>query len=64
MTQPRDSSHQHSPAPESHHAQPALEDEALKVGGGGLQFQGFGAVDPVGFLSLPVRVVHALHVLP
>lgn len=55
---------QHSSAPESHHAQSAFEHEALKVRGGGLQFQAFGAVDSVGFLRLPVRIVHALHVLP
>lgn len=56
--------HQHSPASESHHAHSAFEHEALKVGGGNLQLEGFGAVDPIGFLSLSVRIVHALHVLP
>lgn len=54
--------HQHSSASESHHAQPAFEHEALKVGGGHLQLEGFGAVGSVGFLSFSVRIVHALHV--
>lgn len=57
--------HQHPPASESHHAQPALEHEAFEVGGGHLPpLDGLGAVVPVGFLSLSVGVVHALHVLP
>lgn len=57
--------HQHPPASEPHHAQPALEHEALEVGGGHLPpLDGLGAVVSVGFLGLSVGVVHALHVLP
>lgn len=56
--------HQHSSAPEPHHAHSAFEHEALEVGGGHLQLQGFGAVDSVSLLGLSVGIVHALHVLP
>lgn len=60
---PEVGAHQHSSASEPHHAHSAFEHEALEVCGGHLQFEGFGAVHPVGLLGLSVRIVHALHVL-
>ena len=57
-------SHQHPPPAEAHHADPALEHEAVQVGHGHLQLQGLGSVNAVRLLGLPVGVVHPLHVLP
>lgn len=55
--------HQHPPAAEAHHAQPALEHEALVVSGSDARLESFGAADSVSFLGLPLWVVHPLHVL-
>ena len=57
-------SHQHPPPAEAHHADAALEHEAVQVGRGHLQLQSLGAVHAVCLLGLPVGVVHPLHVLP
>lgn len=56
--------YQHPPPSEAHHAESALEHEALEVSGGLLMFQSFGAVVPIRLLGLALRVVHPLHVLP
>lgn len=54
---------QHSSPPETHHAQTALECEAVVVCGGDAGFEGLGTADAVSFLGLPFRVMHPLHVL-
>lgn len=59
-----DFTHQHSSASESHHAESAFEHKALKVGGRHLPFEAFRAVVSICLLSLSVRIVHSLHVLP
>lgn len=53
---------QHAPPPEAHHAQAALEREAVVVGGRDAGLEGLGAADAVGFLGLPLGVMHPLHV--
>lgn len=58
------STDQHASPPEAHHAQTALEREAVVVRGCDAWFEGLGAADAVSFLGLPFRVVHPLHVLP
>lgn len=55
---------QHAPPPEAHHAQAALEGEAVVVRGCDARFEGLAAADAVGFLGLPLRIVHPLHVFP
>lgn len=55
--------YQHSSPPETHHAQTALECEAVVVCGGDAGFEGLGTADAVSFLGLPFRVMHPLHVL-
>lgn len=55
--------HQHAPAAEAHHAEAALEHEALIVSGRDPGLEGFGAADPISLLGLPLWVVHPLHVL-
>lgn len=56
--------YQHASSPEAHHAQAALEREAVVVCGGDAGFEGLGSADAVRFLGLPFRVMHPLHVLP
>lgn len=55
---------QHAPPPEAHHAEAALEREAVVVGGRDAGLERLGAAAAVGFLGLPLRIVHPLHVLP
>lgn len=57
------SAHQHAPAAEAHHAESALEHEALVVSGSDPRLEGLGAADPIRLLGLPLGVVHPLHVL-
>lgn len=56
--------YQHPSSPEAHHTESAFKHEALKVSGGLLLFQSFGAVDAVRLFGLAFRVVHPLHVFP
>lgn len=56
--------YQHAPPPEAHHAEAALEREAVVVGGRDAGLECLGAAAAVGFLGLPLRIVHPLHVLP
>lgn len=56
--------YQHASPPEAHHAQAALEREAVVVCGRDPWFEGLGTADAVSFLGLPFRVMHPLHVLP
>lgn len=56
--------YQHPSSPEAHHTESAFKHEALKVSGGLLLLQSFGAVDAVRLFGLAFRVVHPLHVLP
>lgn len=55
---------QHASSPEAHHTQAALEREAVIVGRRDAWLEGLRAADAVGFLGLPLRVVHPLHVFP
>lgn len=55
---------QHAPPPEAHHAEAALEREAVVVGGSDAGLERLGAAAAVSFLGLPLRIVHPLHVLP
>lgn len=55
---------QHASPPEAHHAQAALEREAVVVGGRDTRLESLGAADAVCFLGLPLRIVHSLHVFP
>lgn len=56
--------YQHAPSPEAHHAQAALESEAVVVCGCDSRFEGLGAADAVSFLGFPLRIMHPLHVFP
>lgn len=56
--------YQHASPPEAHHAQAALECEAVVVCGCDSWFEGLGTADAVSFLGFPFRVMHPLHVLP
>lgn len=56
--------YQHASPPEAHHAQTALEREAVIVRGCDSRLEGLGAADAVGFLGLPLRVMHPLHMFP
>lgn len=58
------STNQHASPPEAHHAQAALEREAVVVCGCDSGLEGLGTADAVSFLGLPFRVMHPLHVLP
>lgn len=55
--------HQHPPPAETHHTEPALEHEAFVVSGSYPRLECFWAADSIGFLGLPLWVVHSLHVL-
>lgn len=55
--------YQHASPPEAHHAQAALEREAVVVCGCDPWFEGLGTADAVSFLGLPLGVMHPLHVL-
>lgn len=55
---------QHASPPEAHHAQTALEREAVVVGGGDTRLERLGSANTVSFLGLPLRVMHPLHMLP
>lgn len=55
---------QHAAPAEAHHAQAALEREAVVVCGRDAGLECLGAADAVGFLGLPLRVMHPLHVFP
>lgn len=61
---PEPGTDQHASSPEAHHAQAALEREAVVVGGRDARLERLGAADAVSFLGLPLRVVHPLHVFP
>lgn len=56
--------HQHASPPEAHHAQAALEREAVVVRGRDPRLERLGAADAVRFLGLPLRVMHPLHMFP
>lgn len=55
---------QHASPPEAHHAQAALEREAVVVRGRDPRLERLGAADAVRFLGLPLRVMHPLHMFP
>lgn len=56
--------YQHASPPEAHHAEAALEGEAVVVCGGDARLEGLGAADAVSLLGLPLGIMHPLHVFP
>lgn len=55
---------QHASPAEAHHAQAALEGEAVVVRGRDARLERLGAADAVSFLGLPLRIMHPLHMFP